>query len=649
MADSRDDPLSSNTAKLSISVVDDGESRAQVRELLLKEQRPRRDSVVSFTTISEDNDKSDIENGDENGEILLFSARQQKRRRSSAQSFSLNQSPPLASASNTIKPPAKREKIHKRKLKKTQPPELEIKIGEGKKLPFRELRDFVLTCFNVQLKKKPSWFKLENPANITKVVFCLVPGLNFELPTNTVAQLHRLENIPKIPELDFFHDTFTEALCISNPGSKDSIYSPMQTITSVSLTKNEKAELLNKSKQSKIIIEDLLLRDVDMIQYNYPINVDVTKEEDWVETKPFTHEGSTIFALDCEFCEAKSGKVLTRVSVVNFQGEVVLDTYVKPKEEILDYLTKYSGITPELLENVDTDLSDVQKKLVEMISSTDILIGHSLESDLNVMKIKHGRIIDTSIIFQHVRGPPLKPSLKWLASTFLARSIQNGEQTGKGHSSIEDATACLDLVKLKIQEGKLFGLNIGEISIFEKLANSSSKSEFESLLIMYSQYKEQEKFQNPQSHHVKNIYVNNDDELVDDFIKSEEDKDFVVINLREIEFALKWCSVPKHYTGEVNEDIEFDIKELYKKTNERLKMIYSQLPENSLFIVHSTTGDPNEMYKLQNVRRNFQKISLEDINNLNEDEKWDINKQQKLLVAADKARESLAFISLKRE
>ena len=72
------------------------------------------------------------------------------------------------------------------------------------------------------------------------------------------------------------------------------------------------------------------------------------------------------------------------------------------------------------------------------------------------MKIKHDNIVDTSIIYDHNRGPPSKPSLKSLAEKHLNRQIQAGEGQGLGHSSIEDAKACLDLVKLKIIEGKLF-------------------------------------------------------------------------------------------------------------------------------------------------------------------------------------------------
>ena len=51
--------------------------------------------------------------------------------------------------------------------------------------------------------------------------------------------------------------------------------------------------------------------------------------------------GRSIFAMDCEMCKAEGGKsVLTRVSIVDWEGTVILDELVKPKEKIIDYLTQ---------------------------------------------------------------------------------------------------------------------------------------------------------------------------------------------------------------------------------------------------------------------------------------------------------------------
>lgn len=86
-----------------------------------------------------------------------------------------------------------------------------------------------------------------------------------------------------------------------------------------------------------------------------------------------------------------------------------------------------------------------------ILNSHTILLGHSLECDLAALKIRHPLCIDTALIFRHPRGPPYKPGLKWLTNKWLGREIQGA---ASGHDSEEDATACVDLLKLKMANGE---------------------------------------------------------------------------------------------------------------------------------------------------------------------------------------------------
>ncbi|GMF00780.1 unnamed protein product [Ambrosiozyma monospora] len=228
----------------------------------------------------------------------------------------------------------------------------------------------------------------------------------------------KIEDTSCPDELDVLKKHFDYLVPLQAPGSKKSIFSCYHALVNVPLTKNEKKKMMAESKKHKITFDDLLLNSGELISHGYPIHPETAGDktelisDQFIPTKKFEHEGCTTFALDCEMCRAKSGKVLTRVSLTDVDGNVIVDELVKPDEEIIDYVTKYSGISEEMLKGVKTTFKDAQQLIIKHVSSKDILIGHSLESDLNTLKISHPRIIDTALCFDHPRGPPSKASLK---------------------------------------------------------------------------------------------------------------------------------------------------------------------------------------------------------------------------------------------
>ncbi|RZB39222.1 RNase T domain containing protein [Asbolus verrucosus] len=156
-----------------------------------------------------------------------------------------------------------------------------------------------------------------------------------------------------------------------------------------------------------------------------------------------------VYALDCEMCYTIKGLELTRVTIVDSECKTVYESLVKPLNPIIDYNTTFSGITREQMERTSTSILQVQANILHLCNSKTILIGHSLESDMKALKIIHGTIIDTSVLFPHKMGLPHKRALKVLASEFLKKIIQNNVS---GHDSAEDAIACMELVKWKVRE-----------------------------------------------------------------------------------------------------------------------------------------------------------------------------------------------------
>lgn len=186
-----------------------------------------------------------------------------------------------------------------------------------------------------------------------------------------------------------------------------------------------------------------------------------------------------VFALDCEMCFTGCGLELAKVSIIRSDGNLFYETFVRPERDIVDYNTRFSGITERDLntsmsygshnmrrastasnssssstgsngcsKTVKT-LKEVQKDLLKFVFEDTILIGHSIENDLKALKLIHKTIIDTSISFPHYYGLPYRRSLKSLTKTILKRDIQELET---GHCSFEDSRACLELLLWKVRK-----------------------------------------------------------------------------------------------------------------------------------------------------------------------------------------------------
>lgn len=187
------------------------------------------------------------------------------------------------------------------------------------------------------------------------------------------------------------------------------------------------------------------------IDYSFP-----SHEEGWLVMKRRNNRkamrSTTMVAIDCEMVLCEDGsEALVRLCAVDHNLEVKLDEFVKPDKAIVDYRTEITGITAEHLKGVNSSLVNLQKSMKKLLSQGTILVGHSLNNDLQVLKLDHARVIDTSYLFMSGDGA----SSRKLSLSNLCKSVLGYElrKQGSPHNCLDDACAAMKLVLCKIERG----------------------------------------------------------------------------------------------------------------------------------------------------------------------------------------------------
>ncbi|KIM48376.1 hypothetical protein M413DRAFT_62131, partial [Hebeloma cylindrosporum] len=134
----------------------------------------------------------------------------------------------------------------------------------------------------------------------------------------------------------------------------------------------------------------------------------------------------------------------SRVSLVDYRGQTILDTYVYPTHRVEDYRTSETGLNYLKLCNGQC-FADVQERVAALIRNK-ILVGHRIWNFLSVLGLSHPALSTRDLAL----FSPLRKRLKSRSVVELAGLVKLFMERNVGldyEDSLEFARAAMDLFR----------------------------------------------------------------------------------------------------------------------------------------------------------------------------------------------------------
>eukprot|EP00595_Chromulina_sp_UTEXLB2642_P001055 CAMPEP_0196767966 /NCGR_PEP_ID=MMETSP1095-20130614/42179_1 /TAXON_ID=96789 ORGANISM="Chromulina nebulosa, Strain UTEXLB2642" /NCGR_SAMPLE_ID=MMETSP1095 /ASSEMBLY_ACC=CAM_ASM_000446 /LENGTH=986 /DNA_ID=CAMNT_0042136881 /DNA_START=191 /DNA_END=3151 /DNA_ORIENTATION=- len=267
------------------------------------------------------------------------------------------------------------------------------------------------------------------------------------------------EPLPSVDESSkwyLFNDFSISESSFSDATSLEPFKSPIliafsNTNSGVRLTD---CELIDSLSQYAIPSSVMQLPSLSKTQSIFPLKMPSRGDIAAIDAEFVSVElGSSVISSDGKRIMNTDGRqIMARLSIIDGKGSadnplVYLDDYILPDEPIIDYVTKFSGISEDDLSPSSSQHALVTRrscylKLRHFIDIGVVFIGHGLQKDFETANvvIPCNQVRDTVELW---RLPSQRLiSLKFLASYLLKEKIQD-----EIHDSIEDAKTSLQLYR----------------------------------------------------------------------------------------------------------------------------------------------------------------------------------------------------------
>jgi PAB-dependent poly(A)-specific ribonuclease subunit 2 len=179
------------------------------------------------------------------------------------------------------------------------------------------------------------------------------------------------------------------------------------------------------------------------------------------EGRPVAFDAEFVSVQDEESTLTESGQKLVirdtryalgRISVFDCPTkEVIVDDHVLPREHVVDFLTRFSGIVAD-----DLDPGKAKHRIIStrsaylqlryLLEQGCIFVGHGLKQDFGTVNliVPPHQILDTVEIFH-------QPGMRYVSLRFLANYVLGRDMQQETHDSVEDARAAYELYQKALE------------------------------------------------------------------------------------------------------------------------------------------------------------------------------------------------------
>ncbi|KAH9712088.1 Small RNA degrading nuclease 3 [Citrus sinensis] len=294
---------------------------------------------------------------------------------------------------------------------------------------------------------------------------------------------------------------------LSDPArrSKDALSSFLKTFT-----KEDDLKFIAK------VVQSHLNRDlVEQLKKTSPD--DESPEQGWLVTKlgksSKTMTSNIMYAVDCEMVLCEDGSEgLVRLCVVDRNLKVTIDELVKPEKAVADYRSEITGLTADDLVGVTCSLAEIQKRMKKLLSNGTILVGHSLNNDLEGPEGYHKARL--SVLGYEIRkkGTPhnclddASAAMK-LVLAIIERRVDNAVPLlQEDVAETERARLFLHRIPTKVPSEELHGVIPGDFTIEAKAVKRIRGDNYAAFAIFSSPQEANQAFENVKGNQSKDSY-----------------------------------------------------------------------------------------------------------------------------------------------